>query len=71
MRAFKFLRVQAPKANGDLAPVFAAAPAVITLQRTQVTGYLRDFRTAARASSHAVKARDWLRIIRDAELYEE
>ena len=71
MRAFKFLRVQARLANADLAPIFAAAPAVSTLRQTQVTGYLRDFRNAARASKHAMKARDWVRIIRDAELYEE
>ncbi len=71
MRAFKFLRLQAPKANGDLAPIFAAAPAVITMDRTQVSGYLRDFRTAARASNHAMKAKAWLRIIKDAELDEE
>jgi hypothetical protein len=71
MRAFKFLRLQAPKANGDLASIFAAAPAVITMEPTQVSGYLRDFRTAARASNHAMKAKVWLRIIEDAELDEE
>ena len=71
MRAFKFLRDQAPKAAGDLAFVVDAAPAIITSQQTQVTGYLRDYRAAAKASGHAVKAGEWLRIIRNAELHEE
>lgn len=68
MRAFRFLRQQAPQANGDLAPVFAAATAVGTMQRTQVTGYLRDFRAAARTSEHAMKAKAWVQIIEHAKL---
>jgi hypothetical protein len=71
MRAFRFLRKQAPKAAGDLAPVVDAAPAISTVQQAQVTGYLRDYRAAARASWHAMKAKNWLRIIRGAELGEE
>ncbi len=71
MRAFRFLRQQAPRANGDLAPVFGAATAVGTMQRTQVTGYLRDFRAAARTSTHAVKAKEWVRIIEHADLGEK
>ena len=38
------------------------------MQRTQVTGYLRDFRAAGRASTHAMKAKAWVRIIEQAEL---
>jgi hypothetical protein len=71
MRAFRFLREQARGAAGDLAPLYAAAPAVATIRQTQVTGFLRDYRAAAKASRHATKARDWLRVIQDAELSEE
>jgi hypothetical protein len=71
MRAFRFLREQAPKAAAYLAPVVAAANAVTTSNRAQVTGYLRDYRATARASKHVVKARTWLQIIDSAELHEE
>jgi hypothetical protein len=71
MRAFRFLRHQARESAGDLAPLYAAAPAVATIRQTQVTGFLRDYRSAAKASRHAMKARDWLQIIQDAELSEE
>ncbi len=71
MRAFRFLRHQARESAGDLAPLYAAAPAVATIRQTQVTGFLRDYRSAAKASQHVMKARDWLRIIQDAELSEE
>ncbi len=71
MRAFRFLREQAPQAAADLRPIVDGAPAVITYQQTQVTGYLRDYRSAARASGNAMKAKSWLQIIRDAELHEE
>ena len=71
MRAFRFLRQQAPLAAGDLAPLFEAAPAVSTAEPEQITVFLRDYRAAAHDSLHVAKARVWLRIIADAELSEE
>jgi hypothetical protein len=71
LRAFAFLRQLTPRAAADLKPVLRRADAVDTGIGAEISAYLKEYRTAARASTAATKADRWLRIIEGAELHEE
>jgi hypothetical protein len=71
MRAFARLARQTPRAAADVRPVMRRAVAVDTGIGAEISAYLQEFRTAARASAAADRAEWSLRIIGGAELHEE